>query len=120
MNDQINETFIQKKGIKMDEIKKTLDQWVSADGIEFVDALSEQSYRTRARRISDSILLKKPDRVPVIPSFGMFPALDNGITCEEAMFDTGKTKKAWLQTLPARFLFRSPLRLLRASRVGPE
>jgi len=84
---------------KVNSIQETLDRWCAVEGIPFVNEEAEQAYKARARRIADAILLKKPDRVPVVPSFGMFPALDNGYTCEEVMFDYDKAEAAWMKTL---------------------
>jgi len=83
----------------MDRIAETLDLWCSAPGANFIDEEAEKAYKRRAQRVADVIQLKVPDRVPVVPSFGMFPALDNGFTCEEVMFDYGKATEAWLKTL---------------------
>ena len=83
----------------MDKTQEALDRWCSASGIAFIDAEAETSYRQRAKRVADVISLKVPDRVPIVPSFGMFPALDNGLTCEEVMFDYDKAHHAWMKTL---------------------
>jgi hypothetical protein len=83
----------------MTTAQETLDRWCAADGIEFLNEEAEQGYKARTRRFADAILLRMPDRVPAVPSFGMFPALDNGYTCEEVMFDYEKAEKAWLKTL---------------------
>jgi uroporphyrinogen-III decarboxylase len=83
----------------MDNTAETLDNWCSAPGAAFNDENAEAAYKRRAKRVADVIQLKIPDRVPITPSFGMFPALDNGITCEEAMFDYDKATRAWQKTL---------------------
>jgi uroporphyrinogen-III decarboxylase len=83
----------------MDRIVETLDLWCSAPGASFIDEEAEKAYKRRAQRVADVIQLKVPDRVPIVPSFGMFPALDNGFTCEEVMFDYGKATEAWLKTV---------------------
>ena len=85
----------------MDRTAETLDSWCAAPGADFIDEKAEEAYKRRARRVADVILLKVPDRVPITPSFGMFPALDNGFTCEEVMFDYEKASRAWLKTLKA-------------------
>ena len=82
-----------------DKSKGMLDSWCEATGIEFMSEEAEEAYRKRARRVADVIQLRVPDRVPVVPSFGMFPALDNGYTCEEVMFDYDKAHQAWMKTL---------------------
>ena len=83
----------------MDKTQERLEHWCSAPGIEFKNAEAEEAYQKRAKRIADVIQLKVPDRVPIVPSFGMFPAIDNGFTCEEVMFDYDKAHKAWTQTV---------------------
>ena len=83
----------------MDKTEETLESWCSAPGVSFIDKDAEEAYKKRARRVADVIQLKVPDRVPIVPSFGMFPALDNGFTCEEVMFDYDKARKAWMKTL---------------------
>jgi len=83
----------------MDKTQATLALWCSARGIEFINQEAEEAYTRRATRIADVIQLTVPDRVPIVPSFGMFPALDNGFTCEEVMFDYDKANRAWMKTL---------------------
>jgi hypothetical protein len=82
-----------------DKTREMLDSWCEARDIEFISKEAEETYKQRARRVADVIQLKVPDRVPVVPSFGMFPALDNGYTCEEVMFDYDKAHQAWMKTL---------------------
>ena len=84
-----------------DKTTRNLETWCAGEGIEFVDDAARAAYHRRARRIADVIQLKKPDRVPVVPSFGMFPFLDNGLTCEEAVFDYEKADAAVMKTLDA-------------------
>jgi hypothetical protein len=88
-----------RRKIAMDKAKETLELWCAAPDANFVNGDAEEAYKKRARRVADVIQLKVPDRVPIVPSFGMFPALDNGFTCEEVMFDYDKAHKAWMKTL---------------------
>ena len=83
----------------MDKTQEMLETWCSGQGVSFRDERAQENFQKRARRVADVIKLKVPDRVPVVPSFGMFPALDNGYTCEEVMFDFAKASDAWLKTL---------------------
>jgi hypothetical protein len=83
----------------LDKTAENLENWCSGRGIGFLDAQAETAYKRRTRRIADVIQLKIPDRVPVVPSFGMFPYLDNGLTCEEAVFDYEKASAAVMKTL---------------------
>jgi hypothetical protein len=82
-----------------DKTTENLEKWSSGEGINFVDEAARAAYKRRTRRIADVIQLKVPDRVPVVPSFGMFPYLDNGLTCEEAVFDYQKADAAVMKTL---------------------
>ena len=83
----------------MDKTQEMLDRWCSSSGIAFISREAEDAYKQRTKRVTDVIQLKVPDRVPIVPSFGMFPALDNGLTCEEVMFDYDKAHHAWMKTL---------------------
>ena len=83
----------------MDRTKETLELWCSAPGVQFINEDAEEAYKKKAKRVADVIQLKVPDRVPIVPSFGMFPAIDNGFTCEEVMFDYDKAHRAWMKTL---------------------
>jgi hypothetical protein len=74
----------------MDKVQVSLERWCAAAGVNFVDDRAEENYKKRARRIADVIQLKRPDRVPIAPSFGMFPALDNGIWFDEAKHENVK------------------------------
>jgi hypothetical protein len=49
--------------------------------------MTHESFETRVGRINDAIQLRKPDRVPVFPSFHLFPARYAGMTYEEAFYD---------------------------------
>jgi hypothetical protein len=49
--------------------------------------MTSESFETRIGRINDAIQLRKPDRVPVFPSFHLFPARYAGMTYEEAFYD---------------------------------
>ena len=82
-----------------DKTKQRLDAWCFGEGIEFVNDEAKETYKKRVKRVADAIQLKIPDRVPITPSFGMFPAIDNGYTCEDVMFDYDKAHKAWMKTL---------------------
>lgn len=59
----------------------------------------QKSYDERLKRVQDAIMLKQPDRVPVVPVFEMFAANYGGITVQEAMNDFDKMNKAWKKTI---------------------
>ncbi|MGD9100568.1 MAG: uroporphyrinogen decarboxylase, partial [Anaerolineae bacterium] len=91
-----------------------LNSWVSAQ-IEFASPEAEQGYRQRTQMIKDVIQLKKPERVPIIPWWGVYPAEYAGITVEEAMYDYEKLGMAW-KKFNADFM---PDGLVSAALVGP-
>ncbi len=77
-----------------EKYERRMDAWVNPD-IEFVSKEVEEKYKVRAQRYKDVIELKKPDRVPVSPNMGFYPADYAGITAEEAMHDYDKMSEAW-------------------------
>jgi len=77
------------------KLEKIFKAWLAPEGIDFTSSEAERAYRERAARIKDAIQLKVPDRVPVIPSVGFFPAYYAGITIQEAMYDYDKACQAW-------------------------
>jgi len=80
-------------GEKQEEMFKT---WLSPKGIKFTSPEAEKLYKQRVIRIRDAVQLKRlPDRVPVFPNIGFFPAFYAGITAEEAMYDYDKLYMAW-------------------------
>jgi hypothetical protein len=76
-----------------------LERWCSVEGKTFINKEAEEAYRKRARRIADCIMLKEPDRVPIHPSFGFFPYAYSGFTCEDGMFDSEKSIKAFKKAI---------------------
>lgn len=61
-----------------------------------MDDGAKELYQEREKRVNDAVRLKEPDRVPVMSHFGFFPARYAGITFKEAMYDSDKMMKAWL------------------------
>jgi len=77
---------------KQDEL---FNRWLSPP-IEFVDEKAEEAYKARVTRIRDAIQLKKtPDRVPVFPLVGFFPAYYAEMTPYDMMYDYEKLKIAF-------------------------
>jgi len=64
-----------------------------------MDRSTEELYQERNKRIDDAIKLKIPDRVPVMVSFGYFPAKYTGITCKDAWYDLDKWLEATKKTV---------------------
>jgi hypothetical protein len=80
-----------------DEKQEALFQrWLSPQGVEFTSPKAEKSYKERVTRIKDAVQLKKvPDRVPVFPVIGFFPAYYCGMTPREIMYDYDKLSMAF-------------------------
>jgi len=66
------------------------DKWLSPPGVKFASPEAEKGYKGRVTRIKDAIELKKPDRVPVFPMTGFFPAYYAGFTPRDVMYDYDK------------------------------
>ena len=77
------------------EMEKMFQSLLSPQGIDFISPEAEKAYRERATRIKDAIQVKIPDRVPVIPSVGFFPAHYAGRTSQQAMYDIDKACQAY-------------------------
>jgi hypothetical protein len=85
------------KELSADEKQESLFQsWLSPPGITFLSPEAEKGYKARVTRIKEAIQLKKkPDRVPVIPMTGFFPAFYAGMTPYDVMYDYDKMLTAW-------------------------
>lgn len=77
-----------------EKYEKRFESFLNPD-IEFASKEAEEKYKKRTKRYKDVIELKKPDRVPVVPNMGFYPADYAGITAEEAMHDYDKMSEAW-------------------------
>ncbi|UCG88749.1 MAG: uroporphyrinogen decarboxylase [Gemmatimonadota bacterium] len=91
-----------------------INSWALAQ-IEFASTEAEQGYRKRTQMIKNVVQLKKPERVPVMPWAGVYPAEYGGITVQEAMYDYEKLGDAW-KKFNADFV---PDCLVSAALIGP-
>ncbi|MBN2550214.1 MAG: hypothetical protein JXB15_13710 [Anaerolineales bacterium] len=91
-----------------------LNAWASP-AMEFASLDAEKGYKQRAQMIMDVVHLKKPERVPVIPWWGVYPAHYAGVTVQEVMYDYEKLGAAW-RKFNADFL---PDALVSSALVGP-
>jgi hypothetical protein len=91
-----------------------LQAWASPE-MEFASPEAEKGYKQRAKMIMDVVRLKKPERIPIIPWWGVFPAHYAGVTVEELMYDYEKLGKTFRQ-FNADFL---PDALVSCALVGP-
>lgn len=81
------------------KVQNSLKAWCAADGIEFEDEAAKRSYQEKTRRITDVILLKKPDRVPTMPMWEFFYMKYAGYTCRDGMYDAKKAEDATIKTV---------------------
>ena len=51
---------------------------------------AKELYLKREKLFEDVLALRKPERVPIMVSFGFFPVLHSGMTIEDAMYDPEK------------------------------
>ncbi|GAK54876.1 hypothetical protein U27_01707 [Candidatus Vecturithrix granuli] len=68
--------------------------WMSSRN-DFATPEAKQAYIQRIRMIQTVTNLKTPERVPIIPWMGVYPAEYGNITVEEAMYDYEKLGAAW-------------------------
>ena len=84
---------MEKKWEEMTADEKRNDlvaKWLSPAGVKFNSPDAEKAYKARVTRIMDAVNLKKPDRVPVFPMTGFFPAYYAGFTPRDVMYDYDK------------------------------
>jgi hypothetical protein len=79
--------------------EKKINQWLSTEGIKFNSQAAEKKYRERTARLSDAILLKEPDRVPVTLPVGNFPAYYAGKNLKTIMYDYAELQRVWIKFL---------------------
>jgi len=73
-----------------------LDAWRNPP-MEFDSPEAAATYKARVGRLIDAILLEKtPDRVPININAGWWPAAHAGLTPYDAMHDTARANKAWI------------------------
>ena len=79
------------------------------------DKTKEQLFQEREKRLSDTIQLKVPDRVPIEMSFGYFPGKYTGITCKPSYYDFD----TWLDATKKTILDFEPDALCHVQGIGP-
>jgi uroporphyrinogen-III decarboxylase len=72
-----------------------LKKWLSPPGVIFRSPEAEKHYKERVTRIMNALLMKKPDRVPVILPSGFFPAYYVGGNLKKVMYDYDEMNRAW-------------------------
>ncbi len=76
------------------KLEKMFESWFKPQGIDFISLEAEKAYQERVARIKDAMQLRVPDRVPVIPYVGNFPAHYVGMTIQETMYNPDKACRA--------------------------
>jgi hypothetical protein len=69
--------------------------WFNPAGVNFNSPEAAQKYQDRTKRLHDVIMLKEPDRVPVVLPVGNFPAYYVGKNLKTMMYDYDFLVKAW-------------------------
>ena len=85
-----------------EKLTQRLAQWKAAEGVEFASPQVKQAYQQRVQMLTDAILLKKPERVPVMINAGFFPLSYAGFTSRDGMYDYQKLGTAMKTVIPMR------------------
>ncbi len=72
-------------------------RWLEAPGVKFASPEAKKAYKERVTRLSNVLLLKEPDRVPVQLPSGNFPAYYAGGTLHQVMYDYDALRQAWIK-----------------------
>ena len=78
--------------------EKRFREWLKTDW-KFDSPAAETAYQTRIKRLADTLLYKKTDRVPVTLPVDNFPALYAGSTFHKVMYDYDELYRAWKKFL---------------------
>jgi uroporphyrinogen-III decarboxylase len=78
--------------------EKRFRDWLKTDG-EFDSPAAKKAYETRLKRLADTLLRKKTDRVPVTLPVDNFPALYAGSSFHKVMYDYDELYRAWKKFL---------------------
>ncbi|GAB6062764.1 uroporphyrinogen decarboxylase family protein [Deferrisoma palaeochoriense] len=77
-----------------EKYRERMRVWQEGEGLAFPSAEAREAYRERASRIRAAVELGKPERVPVCPFVGLYPARHGGATMREAMYEYEKLGQA--------------------------
>jgi hypothetical protein len=69
------------------KLERRIQAWLSPADVNFVSKQAEADYKARAKRLIDAMQLKKPDRVPIVPSLGGLAAAYCGYTQKDMMYN---------------------------------
>ena len=71
--------------------------WESPPDVAFADDAAATAYRERVGIIRDALALRRPQRVPICPMFGVYPLAYSSVTVREAMYDYDRFAEAWFR-----------------------
>jgi hypothetical protein len=74
--------------------KWKLDNYLKAEGINFVSPEAKNAYQIRAKRLVDAYNLQEPDQVPFSLPVGNLPFSLNGVSQRTAMYDYEQAVRA--------------------------
>ncbi len=74
-------------------------RWFSPPGVTFSSPEAERAYKERVTRLANALLLKEPDRVPVMLPAANFAAYYAGGTLHKVMYDYDELSRAWTKYL---------------------
>jgi hypothetical protein len=73
-----------------EKLELRIQAWLKPSDTKFVTPQAKADYQARAQRLIDAMQLKKPDRVPIIPSLGGLAAAYCGYNQRDMMYDSDK------------------------------
>jgi hypothetical protein len=73
-----------------EKLQQRIQAWLSPPDVRFVSPQAEADYKARATRLLDAMQLRKPERVPIVPSLGGLAAAYCGYTQKDIMYDADK------------------------------
>jgi hypothetical protein len=91
-----------------------MNAWAAA-ALPFPTPEAEKAYRQRTQMMIDVVNLRKPERIPIAPWWGVYPAHYAGFTVQEVTYDYEKLGIAWKKA-NADFL---PDVLITSALIGP-
>ena len=73
-----------------EKLERRIKAWLSPPDVTFSSPQAEANYKARAKRLLDAMQLRKPDRVPIVPSLGGLAAAYCGYSQKDIMYDADK------------------------------
>lgn len=79
--------------------EKRFSDWLKPPAGGFDNPAAEKAYNTRIKRLADTLLMKKTDRVPVTLPIDNFPALYAGVAFRNVMYNYDELYRVWKKFL---------------------